>query len=188
MDGCRDASTAETSAADAATVAIVDPDAPGGAASAGLVAADTADGSGPAERPPLAGQVSYVFGGALPTRYSAWVLRDLTGPGWRWRQALRPVLMMLPFAIIFALLPGPVGVRGLLVGFLLVAAGALGLGLSGQFRNRRLVQHGFPPVIRPNAEDTDDDEPAPVASSGDTPARSTSESADRDDDPHGVNA
>ncbi|MDT3438437.1 DUF5313 family protein [Pseudofrankia sp. BMG5.37] len=148
--------------------------------------------AGGLEAPPLTGRVAYVFGVALPARYSTWVSRDLTGPGWRRRQALRPVLMMLPFAVVFALLPGPVGTRALLVVFLLVAAGGLGVGLSGHFRNRRLVQHGFPPVIKPNAEDVENGEPAPAASSGDktgvTPARLTTPSTDPDDDPDGVNA
>ncbi|ONH32285.1 DUF5313 family protein [Pseudofrankia asymbiotica] len=142
--------------------------------------------------PPLTGRVAYVFGVALPAQYGAWVSRDLTGPGWRRRQALRPVLMMLPFAVVFALLPGPVGTRAVLVGFLLVAAGALGLGLSGHFRNRRLVQHGFPPVIKPNAEDVEDEEPVPAARpggrTGGTPSRSTTPSVDPEDDPDGVNA
>ncbi|WP_007518008.1 MULTISPECIES: DUF5313 family protein [Pseudofrankia] len=128
--------------------------------------------AGGPEAPPLTGRVAYVFGGALPARYVAWVSRDLTGPGWRRRQALRPVLMMLPFAVIFALLPGPVGVRALLVAFLLVAAGGLGLGMSGHFRNRRLVQHGFPPVIKLNVEDVEDVEDVePERPAGLAPAR-----------------
>jgi len=108
------------------------------------------------ERPPLVGQISYVFSGRMPPRYAGWVFQDLTGPGWRLRQALRSALMMLPFAIILAVLPGPVGTRAMLDVFLLVAAAAMGLVLSGAFRNRRLVQNGFPPIVKP---EEDEDEP-----------------------------
>jgi hypothetical protein len=107
-------------------------------------------------QPPFAGRVSYVFSGRMPAQYAGWVFQDLTAPGWRWRQALRSVLMMLPFAIILAVLPGPPGTRGMLAGFLLVAAAAMGLILAGGFRNRRLVQNGFPPIVRP---EEDEDEP-----------------------------
>ncbi|MBL7492842.1 DUF5313 family protein [Frankia sp. AgB1.9] len=125
------------------------------------------DGGAAVTQPPFAGRVSYVFSGRMPAQYAGWVFQDLTAPGWRWRQTLRSVLMMLPFAIILAVLPGPPGTRGMLAGFLLVAAAAMGLILAGSFRNRRLVQNGFPPIVRP---EEDEDEPvarpasaAPVA-------------------------
>jgi hypothetical protein len=120
--------------------------------------------------PPLAGRITYLFGGTLPSRYSAWVARDLTAPGWRLRQALRPMAVMLPFAIVFAVLPGQVGIRILLVSFLLLAAGGLGLATSGHFRNRRLVQHGFPPIFPAADEDERDDERRRAASPADATA------------------
>lgn len=109
-----------------------------------------------AERPPLTGRIHYLLGGTLPPTYSAWISRDLTGPGWRARQATRPLILMLPFAVIFALLPGGIAVRAATVGFLLVAGAGLGFATSGFFRNRRLEQHGFPPVLP--AHDGEDDE------------------------------
>ncbi|MBL7501716.1 DUF5313 family protein [Frankia sp. CNm7] len=148
--------------------------------------------AGGVERPPLAGRISYLFGGALPAPYRAWVQADLTGPGWRRRQALRPALTMLPFAIVFALLPGPVGTRLMLVGFLLVAAAALGVALSSHFRDRRLVQHGFPPVEKINKEDTDDPgaSPDPPAAAGPAarPAGEPAAPGYDPDDPDGINA
>ncbi len=97
--------------------------------------------------PPLTGRLHYLIGGTLPPRYNDWVSNDLTGPGWRLRQALRPFLLMLPFAVMFALLPGQLSVRLTLVVFLLLSGIGLGFATSGFFRNRRLEQHGFPPVF-----------------------------------------
>ncbi|WP_250280211.1 DUF5313 family protein [Frankia sp. Cppng1_Ct_nod] len=107
------------------------------------------------ERPPPAGRVYYLVGGALPARYRDWVAHDLTAPRWRIRQASRPTLLMLPFAVMFALLPGPLGVRLTISLFLLAATVGLGFVTGGHFRNRRLVQHGFPPVVPPEEEDID---------------------------------
>ncbi|WP_018635420.1 DUF5313 family protein [Parafrankia elaeagni] len=106
--------------------------------------------AGVREAPPLGGRIHYLLGGTLPPRYSAWVSRDLTGPGWRYRQALRPFFLMLPFAVVFALLPGQVSVRVTIVVFLLLSGVGLGFATSGYFRNRRLEQHNFPPVFPPS--------------------------------------
>ncbi|WP_163547984.1 DUF5313 family protein [Candidatus Frankia nodulisporulans] len=100
-------------------------------------------------RPPLTGRIHYLLGGTLPPTYRAWVSHDLTGPGWRVRQAIRPPLLLLPFAVVFALLPGQPAVRGIAVGLLLAAGLGLGFATSSYFRNRRLEQHGFPPVLPP---------------------------------------
>ena len=104
---------------------------------------------------PLTGRIYYLVGGTLPPKYNDWLSWDLTGPGWRLRQALRPFLLMLPFAVMFALLPGQISVRVTIVVFLLVAGIGLGFATSGYFRNRRLVQHGFPPVFP--SEDREDE-------------------------------
>ncbi|WP_462203569.1 DUF5313 family protein [Frankia sp. CcWB3] len=106
------------------------------------------------QRPPLTGRVHYLLGGTLPPAYNDWVSHDLTGPGWRLRQAARPFLLMLPFALIFSLLPGEFGVRAVVVAFLLISGIGLGFATSGFFRNRRLEQHGFPPVF-PTSDDED---------------------------------
>jgi hypothetical protein len=98
------------------------------------------------DAPPLRGRVYYVVGGVLPDRYRPWVSRDLTAPGWRRRQACRPLLMMVPFAVAFALLPGQLAARLAIAACLLAAALGLGFATSGVFRDRRLVQHGFPPA------------------------------------------
>ena len=72
--------------------------------------------------PPLAGRVHYLVGGMLAPRELEWVRKDLTGPGWRHRQAARQVLLMLPVAIAFAFLPGQASVRvSIPLGLLLIA-------------------------------------------------------------------
>ncbi|MCK9902724.1 hypothetical protein CC117_25045 [Parafrankia colletiae] len=130
--------------------AVVDPaEEPAGKAAEGP-AGDAAGDVVGREAPPLGGRIHYLLGGTLPPRYSAWVSHDLTGPGWRYRQALRPFFLMLPFAVVFALLPGQVGVRVTIVVFLLLSGVGLGLATSGYFRNRRLEQHNFPPVFPPS--------------------------------------
>jgi hypothetical protein len=107
--------------------------------------------------PPLTGRVHYLIGGQLPASYRDWVTRDLTGPGWRHRQARRPLLLMLPFAIAFAVLPGQTSVRVSIPLALLVVAIAMGYATSDTFRNRRLDQYGIPRP-KPVEEDEDEDE------------------------------
>ncbi|MBX6389272.1 MAG: DUF5313 family protein [Frankia sp.] len=169
------------------------PQAPAAAADATPAAAGPAAPAAPVA-PPLSGRILYLFGGTLPTRYTEWVSRDLTGPGWRRRQSLRPVLMMLPFAIVFALLPGQLGIRMMLVGFLLIASLGIGVATSGHFRNRRLVQHGFPPVF-PEEEDEGDDAWPPTATAPTRGGAAHPAAAERPrgddadpDDPAGFNA
>jgi hypothetical protein len=108
----------------------------------------------PLRRPPLSGRLHYLIGGTLPTEFRLWVEKDLTGRGWRHRQALRLVLQALPFALVFLLLPGRIGVRVSIALFLVLVSVGMGYGTSTSFRNRRLVQHGLPvPVTLEEDED-----------------------------------
>jgi len=115
-------------------------------APAGPAAALATGGSraAPAARPPLAGWIHYLVGGTLAEAQRDWVAADLTGRGWRLRQALRQAALMVPFAVVFAILPGQAVLRVTLVVFLLVAGLALGFATSGAFRDRRLRAHGLP--------------------------------------------
>ncbi len=113
------------------------------------------------QRPPLTGRIHYLVGGTLESRYRDWVTADLTGRGWRHRQALRPVLLMLPFAIVFALLPGGAQVRVSIPLGLLLWAVVIGYASGDYFRSRRLDQYGIP---RPKQIEEDEyDEPADPA-------------------------
>ncbi|KLL12081.1 MULTISPECIES: DUF5313 family protein [Protofrankia] len=143
---------------------------PGGAAPAsGSVPAEPAS----AERPPLTGRIYYLVGGTLPPRYNQWISHDLTGPRWRVRQASRPPLLMLPFAVMFALLPGRLNVRLTIAIVLLAIAVGLGFATAGYFRNRRLVQHGFPPVFPPEEDENTSPEDAGHAAADHTAADHT---------------
>ncbi len=109
------------------------------------------------ERPPLTGRIHYLIGGQLPASHRAWVVADLTGPGWRHRQARRPLLLMLPFAVAFTILPGSASLRVSIPLALLVCAIVMGYTTSDTFRNRRLDQYGIPRP-KPIEEDEDEDE------------------------------
>ena len=67
----------------------------------------------------------YAFGGRLPSRYSTWVLRDLTARTWSVRHIVRALVQVSPVAVaLFLLIPGSPGIRiagvtaGLLLGLL----------------------------------------------------------------------
>ncbi len=104
------------------------------------------------DAPPLTGRIHYLIGGKLPAAHLEWVRNDLTGPRWRHRQARRPLLLMLPFALAFAVLPGTASVRVSIPLALLVCAVVMGYATSDSFRNRRLDQYGIPRP-RPVEED-----------------------------------
>jgi len=81
---------------------------------------------------------------ALP-EHREWVRHDLTDAGWRWRSVGRILAQALPFALILALLPGPLSLRLSVSGFLLVASALTATVTAEQFRDRRLRQHGYAP-------------------------------------------
>ena len=107
------------------------------------------------EAPPFTGRIHYLIGGMLPPKYLDWVRADLTGPGWRNRQARRPALLMLPFAVAFALLPGAASLRVSIPLALIVVAVVMGYATSDTFRNRRLAQYG---IERPKQIEEDEDD------------------------------
>lgn len=109
---------------------------------------------GPVERPTFGGRLTYLVGSPLPPRHREWVRKDLMTSGWRNRQARRPMLLMLPFVIAFAILPGTASLRLSLIAFLAIGAVVMGYSTSGYFRSRRLEQHGLPPIVR-REEDED---------------------------------
>jgi hypothetical protein len=105
------------------------------------------------------GRLYNAAGGALPPEHREWVRRDLTGPGWRRRVTLRPVLLALPFSVLFMAVPGSLQLRvPIAVGILVWTAG-MSLAMSSSFRNRRLRINGLPPVDDPgSAEDAWDEQ------------------------------
>ena len=101
-----------------------------------------------ATRPDPAHWVWYAFGGRLPARYRQWVLRDVSTPHWRLRYGLQIVVRTLPFLIagfvVLILLPDvPVGFALAGMGIALLFTLYFTLTSAGEFREVRLVQHGF---------------------------------------------
>lgn len=95
----------------------------------------------------------YAFGGRLPRRYREWVLRDATGPHWQLRYAAQVVVRSVPFLVlgftVLVLLPGvspAMALAAVLAG--LVITLYLTLTSAKEFRQVRLVQHGYPPRTR----------------------------------------
>ena len=129
--------------------------------------------------PPLTGRIHYLIGGQLPASDRDWVVKDLTGPGWRHRQARRPFLLMLPFAIAFAILPGQASVRVSIPLALLVVAIAMGYATSDTFRNRRLDQYGIPRPKPVEEDEEEDEDPAPAVAS---PAPAKDDDEDDEDE------
>jgi Family of unknown function (DUF5313) len=77
----------------------------------------SADG-GPAQggirRPGALRWFWYALGGALPPRYSAWVLHDTTAPSWGLRHLARALVQLaVPIALVLLLVPGPFWIRGM---------------------------------------------------------------------------
>lgn len=94
--------------------------------------------------------VWYAFGGRLPDRYREWVLSDLTRRGWWLRYAAQIVVRTSPFLlagfVVLLLLPGTsawlaVAAMGIALLFSLYFT----LTSAVEFREVRLLRHGFPP-------------------------------------------
>jgi len=66
----------------------------------------------------------YAMGGALPDRFSGWVLHDTTTRTWALRHVLRSMVQLaVPIALVLVLVPGEFWIRGM------AALGGIFLGL-----------------------------------------------------------
>src|SRR5450432_2690969 len=86
----------------------------------------------------------YAIGLRLPPENREWVAHDLTDAGWRTRAAVRQLVLLVPIAIAFALLPGGWSVRILLIVLVLFGGLFTALVYSDSVRASRLRQHGLP--------------------------------------------
>jgi hypothetical protein len=100
---------------------------------------------GPVRRPDPFRWVWYAFGGALPSRYAAWVYRDTTTWTWALRHVVRSMVQLaIPIAAVLVFVPGPFWMRGM------AALGGVFLGLFFSLAympetvENRLVRAGFP--------------------------------------------
>ncbi len=98
-----------------------------------------------AAHPGLVRWIWYALGGGLPPRYREWVLRDLTAPGWRWRQVGRALVQALPVGVVVGLLiPGSLGVRLLAVGAGVFVALIYVVAYLDEATEHRARKAGFP--------------------------------------------
>jgi Family of unknown function (DUF5313) len=86
----------------------------------------------------------YAIGLRLPPENREWVAHDLTDAGWRTRAALRQLVLVVPVAAVFALLPGGWSLRILLVVLVLFGGLFVAVLYSDSVRASRLRQHGLP--------------------------------------------
>lgn len=89
--------------------------------------------------------VWYALSGRLPMSYREWVLHDLTCPTWPLRHLARLLVVLAPVAaILIAVLPGPLVIRGEGV----VLGSFVGLSLTFVFledaTDRRATRFGYP--------------------------------------------
>lgn len=95
----------------------------------------------------------YAFGGRLPARYREWVLRDVSARHWRLRYAVQILVRTAPFLIagflVLMLLPDiPAGLAIAGMAAALLFTLYFTLTSADEFREVRLVQHGYAPGTR----------------------------------------
>ncbi len=101
------------------------------------------------QRPSAWQWFKYAFGAKLDERYRSWVLRDLTGPDWRLREAGRIMLFAVVPVLGLLLLPGPLEIRIYAALFVVLGPLFVGLAYGDELRDRRLRQHGLLPPNGP---------------------------------------
>ena len=80
--------------------------------------------AGDVHRPDPLRWLWYAMGGALPARFSPWVLHDTTTRTWALRHVLRSMVQLaVPIALVLVLVPGEFWIRGM------AALGGVFLGL-----------------------------------------------------------
>lgn len=94
--------------------------------------------------PDLFRKILYTLGIRLAPRYAEWVRHDLTDADWRWRLIGRHMLVLLPFCLLFLLLPGPWLLRVLAAVLLWVSSMFVMVLYTGPIRDRKLRQHDLP--------------------------------------------
>jgi hypothetical protein len=104
------------------------------------------------QRPPPGRFVLYALGFRLPERYDDWVFHDLIDRGWRIREALRLMVIPVPFVIATMFLPGSIGLRLLTASFFVFGPAMIGAAYGDEFRAYRLRQHGLLPPSGPDPD------------------------------------
>ncbi|MEE2058047.1 DUF5313 family protein [Rhodococcus artemisiae] len=98
-------------------------------------------------RPNLPGRIGYMFGRTLPVELREWVRADILGPGGTRRYLLRWNLPLIPFLLLFLLIPGPVWIPLSMMLLLLIPWIYFSVALMPIWQRHRLQQHGFDPGL-----------------------------------------
>ena len=100
--------------------------------------------------PGLGRQVLVALGARLPERNREWVRHELTDAGWRGRLIVRHLVVVLPFCVVLALLPGALWIRIAVPGlFLLCSVGIVAI-YASEIRVSRMRRHGLEPPDDPD--------------------------------------
>ena len=99
----------------------------------------------PVVRPAPHRWIWYALGGRLPERHRAWVLHDTTTGSWWLRHVLRSLVqMVVPIALILALLPASWGLRLAAAGGGVFLALIFSLAYMPETTENRVVKAGYP--------------------------------------------
>ena len=100
--------------------------------------------------PGLGRQVLFALGARLPDRNREWVRHELTDAGWRGRLIGRHLILVVPVCVVFALLPGPLWIRIMVVAFFLICTVGVVALYASDIRVSRLRRHGIEPPQDPD--------------------------------------
>ena len=99
----------------------------------------------PPRRPDVLHWLWYAMGGALPARFSPWVLHDTSTRTWAARHVLRSLVQLaLPIALVLLLVPGPFWIRGMAALGGIFLALFFSLGYMTETLENRVVRAGYP--------------------------------------------
>lgn len=88
-----------------------------------------------------------MFGRALPAEYQQWVHDDIVNPGATRRYMLRWNLPLIPFLLLFFLVPGPIWMPISMMLLLLLPWAYFAVALMPVWQRHRLQQHGLSPEL-----------------------------------------
>ncbi len=99
-------------------------------------------------RPNFLQTVGYVFGRRLPAGMQEWVRNDVLGPpGAVRRYLVRWITPIIPFLLLFLLIPGPVWIPLAMMMLLLLPWIYFAVALRPIWQRHRLQQHGLDPAL-----------------------------------------
>lgn len=98
-------------------------------------------------RPNLFQLIGYVFGRRLPADMQEWVRNDVLGPHAMRRYLVRWITPIVPFLLLFLLIPGPVWIPIAMMLLLLLPWIYFAVALRPIWQRHRLQQHGLDPDL-----------------------------------------